>query len=58
MTPQQQGSTGGLVNVLSGIGQQIFKTSDVRLKQDINYLGSDANGVKFYTWEWMKKAKR
>lgn len=58
MTPQQQGSTGGLVNVLSGIGQQIFKTSDVRLKQDINYLGSDANGVKFYTWEWTEEGQK
>ena len=58
MTPQQQGSTGGLVNVLSGIGQQIFNTSDVRLKQDINYLGSDANGVKFYTWEWTEEGQK
>lgn len=45
------------VNEQSALGQAAMKSSDKRLKEDIQHVMTDANGIRWYTWVWTPAAK-
>ena len=62
-TPQQQRSSGkgGLLGAAATLGSAAIMApappSDIRLKEDLQKINTDANGVSWYTWVWNDLAK-
>lgn len=44
-------------NVSAALGQGLMKMSDARLKEDIRYVKTDGDGLRWYTWRWNDKAR-
>jgi len=60
-TPQRQSGKGGFLSAAATLGSAAIMgpaaPSDIRLKENLQEIDTDANGVTWYTWSWNDLAK-